>query len=124
VTAGASGGSAVTVNDSLTSALSLALEPLVRRLVDDAVRRAELHWRWRTTEQAAELLGITPAAVTQRKNRGQLHGYKLDGGTRNFYDIHELDAALRDGHSESQLHRDQDMASALRQQPEARRPRR
>jgi hypothetical protein len=94
------------VNDPLSSALAEALEPLVRRLVDDAVRRAELEWRWRTSEQAAELLGITPAAIRQRTNRGQLRAYKFDG--RNYYDVHELDAAIRDGrYSESQLHPDQ-----------------
>jgi excisionase family DNA binding protein len=67
------------------------------------VRRAELEWRWRTTAEAAQLLGISAAAVRQRVRRGQLHAYKLDG--RLYIDAHDLDAAIRDGgYDESQLH--------------------
>lgn len=108
------------VNDPLTSALADALEPLVRRLVDDAVRRAHLEWRWRTSEQTAELLGITAAAVRQRTNRGQLHAYKFGG--RNYYDVRALDAAIRDGgYDETQRHdNENEMALAPRQRPRAR----
>src|SRR3954447_11783751 len=102
VTAGASRQSAVAVKEPLASVLSVALKPLVRRLVDDAVRRAELEWRWRTTEQAAALLGVTSAAVRQRKRRGQLRAHRLGG--RDYYDVRELDAAIQDGYSGSQLH--------------------
>ena len=48
--------------EPLAAAIADALEPLVRRLVREEVRRAGLAWHWRTPEQAGELLGISAAA--------------------------------------------------------------
>jgi hypothetical protein len=75
------------MSDSLAAALSEALELLIRRLVQEEVRRAEHEWRWLTPEQAGELLGISPAAVRQRVVRGQLPAKKLEG--RVYLDIHD-----------------------------------
>jgi hypothetical protein len=79
----------------LAAALADALEPLIRRLVREELRRAEYQWQWRTPAQAGELLGISAAAIRQRVVRGQLSARKLEG--RLYLDIHDLDAAIRNG---------------------------
>jgi hypothetical protein len=69
------------------------LEPLVRRVVDEALARREREWRWLTSEQAAELLGVTPEAVRQRYWRKQLPGRKVEG--RLYFDVADLDSLIR-----------------------------
>jgi excisionase family DNA binding protein len=83
------------VTDTLSESFSQLLEALVRRVVREEMRRAELEWRWRTTPQAAALLGISDAAVRQRVRRKQLPAYRLDG--RVYFDARELDALIRAG---------------------------
>jgi excisionase family DNA binding protein len=83
------------VSDDLTTAVAQALEALIRRLVAEEVRPAEREWRWRTPEQAGELLGISSAAVRQRVARGQLPATKLEG--RLYLDVRDLDLAIRNG---------------------------
>ena len=81
--------------DHLVYALAEALEPLVRRLVREEVRRAEYEWRWRTPAEAGELLGISAAAIRQRVVRGQLPARKLEG--RLYLDVNDLDLAIKNG---------------------------
>ena len=81
--------------EPLAAAIADALEPLVRRLVREEVRRAGLAWHWRTPEQAGELLGISAAAVRQRVVRGELPAKKLEG--RLYLDISDLDLAIKNG---------------------------
>jgi hypothetical protein len=83
------------VSEPLAAAVSDAVEPLVRRLVREEVRRVEHEWRWRTPAQAGQLLGISAAAVRQRVSRGQLPGRRLEG--RVYLDINDLDLAIKNG---------------------------
>jgi hypothetical protein len=71
------------------------MEPLVRRLVREEVRRVAYEWRWRTPVQAGELLGISAAAIRQRVARGQLPATRLEG--RLYLDVHDLDLAIKNG---------------------------
>ena len=83
------------MTELLAAALAETLEPILGRLVRDEIRRADLAWRWRTPEQAGELLGISGAAVRQRVARGQLPATKLEG--RLYLDVRDLDLAIRNG---------------------------
>jgi hypothetical protein len=83
------------MNELLASAVAEAMEPLVREVVREEVRRAEHKWRWRTPAQAGELLGISASAVRQRVLRGQLPARKLEG--RLYLDIRDLDLAITNG---------------------------
>ncbi len=82
-------------NEPIVEAIAQALEPLVRRIVREEVRRAAHDWRWRSPAQAGELLGISAAAVRQRVVRGQLPARKLEG--RLYLDINDLDLAIKNG---------------------------
>jgi hypothetical protein len=83
------------MTESLAAVVEEALETIVRRLVREEVQRADLTWRWRTPEQAGELLGISGAAVRQRVARGQLAARKLEG--RLYLDVRDLDLAITNG---------------------------
>jgi hypothetical protein len=61
----------------------------------EEVRRVEHEWKWRTPDQAGELLGISAAAVRQRVVRGQLPARRLEG--RVYLDINDLDLAITNG---------------------------
>jgi hypothetical protein len=101
------------------AALAQALEPLVRRVVREEVARASLEWRWRTPEQAGELLGISAAAVRQRVLRGQLTAARLEG--RIYLDVQDLDAAIGNGRYDGPpLHADQEVGRARRSPPRPR----
>jgi len=80
------------VSEPLSEALLSALAPALRELVRAEVKKADFEWRWRTAEQAAELLDITPEAVRARVRRGSLPGKTLAG--RVFVDLRELDRRL------------------------------
>jgi len=83
------------MSEPLSEALAEALRPLVTQLVRDEVKRAGFEWGWRTAEQAAEILGVTPAAVRQRVQAGQLPGRKEYG--RIYVDLRAFDEQLRAG---------------------------
>lgn len=105
------------MSEPLTTALGDVLEPLVRRLVREEVRRAGHEWRWRTPAQAGELLGISAAAVRQRVVRGQLPARRLEG--RLYLDVNDLDLAIKNGSYDArplQVHPSQ-AGRALRKQP-------
>lgn len=72
--------------------LTELLTPLVRKIVKEEVQRAGFEWTWRTAEQAAEILGTTPAAVRQRVQRGSLPGRTEFG--RVYVDMRAFDAQL------------------------------
>ena len=79
----------------LVEALVVSITPRMRQVAREEVARAGLEWRWRTPEQAGELLGISAEAVRQRVLRGQLPGYRLGG--RVYLDIKDLDALIGNG---------------------------
>jgi hypothetical protein len=81
--------------EPLASALAEALGPTLRRLVREELARARLEWRWRTPEEAGELLGISAAAIRQRVARGHLQARKLEG--RLYLDIKDLDSEIENG---------------------------
>lgn len=90
----------------LVEALAQAIAPRIHQIVRKEVLRAELVWRWRTPEQAGELLGISAAAVRQRVLRGQLPAAKYEG--RIYLDVHDLDAQIGNGRYDGpRLHDDQ-----------------
>jgi hypothetical protein len=97
------------VSEALVAAILDALLPSLRRMVRDEVVRAEVEWRWRTAEQAGELLGVSGAAVRQRVRRGQLPGHRFDG--RVYLDVRDLDNLIRDSRYDgTRLHVDQKWA--------------
>jgi hypothetical protein len=81
------------VSEPLAAALAEVLEPLIRRLVREEVRRAGLEWRWRSVRQAAQLLDVSEAAVRQRAARGRLSAQKLDGHL--YFDVRDLEDTIR-----------------------------
>ena len=106
----------VALDEPIDAALAEALEHLLRRLVREEVRRAAHEWRWRTPEQAGELLGISAAAVRQRVVRGQLPARRLEG--RVYLDINDLDLAIKNGSYDARpLHVHYSAGRALRKQP-------
>jgi Helix-turn-helix domain len=84
---------------SLEDNLLATIEPLVQRLVDEAIQRAkldlqeaQLRSRWLTTGQAAKRLGISPVAVRHRARRGQLPSNYI--GSRLYIDMEEFERRL------------------------------
>ena len=60
----------------------MTLDEQIRAIVREeiaATRRP--NWRWLTTKQAAELLGITPHRVAARVREGKLPGKRFGGRT-------------------------------------------
>jgi hypothetical protein len=82
------------VSEPIAEALHQALEPLVRQIVKEELGRRDREWRWLTTEQTGELLGITVDAVRQRYWRKQLPGRKVEG--RLYFDVADLDRLIRE----------------------------
>jgi len=70
------------------------LEPLVERVVREQLERRDREWMSLTTEQAAELLGITASAVRQRYWAKKLPGRKVEG--RLYFDVADLDNLIRE----------------------------
>jgi len=63
----------------LDEALAEALRPMIQEMVKREVRQAGLEWSWKSAVQAAEILGVKPATVYRRFERGQLPGRKVRG---------------------------------------------
>lgn len=82
------------MTDPLGDALIEAISPRLREFVRQEVQRAEWTWRWRSVEQTAELLGISPDAVRTRAARGQLTGHKVEG--RLYFDVADLDRLIEE----------------------------
>jgi hypothetical protein len=80
------------VTDHLAEMLFAALEPRIRAIIRDEIAHVQLERRWLTTEQAASVLGITPAAVRKRHTRGQLPGNYV--GRRLFIDMEAFERQL------------------------------
>ena len=83
----------MTTETELADALAAALMPRLQVLVEQEVKKQVFAWRWRTAEQAGDLLGISADAVRQRVLRGDLPGKKVMG--RVYLDIADLDRALQ-----------------------------
>lgn len=80
------------MSEPLAASLTEALEPLLRRLVDEAIERRADEWRWLSAKQAGELLDMSPAAVRQRVQRGQFPGRNVSG--RVYVDMRALDREI------------------------------
>lgn len=83
------------MGDSLEETLLEVLRPSIRQMVRRELSKAEYEWRWKTAEQAAEVLGISVGAVRQRFQRGTLPGVKR--GKHIYVDFRALSEQL-DGH--------------------------
>jgi predicted transcriptional regulator len=74
----------------IEEAIVEALTPTLRELIAEELEKP---WPWRTPEQVAALLDITPAAVRARVRRGQIPGHFHHG--RIYVDLREFDEQLR-----------------------------
>ena len=85
-----------TLNDAdhLVATLVQILEPRIKQIVRDEMKRAAFQWTWKTPAEAGAVLGLSAAGVRQRVRRGQLPGVNIDG--RVYVDLAELDRQLRD----------------------------
>lgn len=74
-----------------------ALAALVVALIDEELqtRPSTISWRWLTTEQAAELLGVSRHRIAARVREGQLPGRTYNG--RTYVDREELEKAIDRG---------------------------
>lgn len=76
-------------------ALYNELRRIVEQLVDERIQQnggSPPRWRWLTTKQAAELLGISPHRIAARVREGKLPGRQYGG--RTYVDREELDKAI------------------------------
>lgn len=81
------------MSERLVEALLVVLRPTIEEIVEASVERHRAAWRWRTAEQVAELLDITPDAVRTRVRRGQLPGAVRNG--RVYIDMVAWDEQLQ-----------------------------
>lgn len=74
----------------IEEALIEILRPALRELIAEELEKP---WPWRTPEQVAVLLDISPEAVRARLRRQQIPGHYHHG--RWFVDLREFDEQLR-----------------------------
>lgn len=72
--------------------LLVALGDIVRDIVREELTRERSGWRWLTTQQASELLGISAHRIAARVREGKLPGRKYGG--RTYVDRIELEKQL------------------------------